>query len=210
MADSDSIKLCECGCGRPAPIAADTDKTRDYKKGRPRRFISGHNLAQHGHRRRAGSSTNPPSGARRRVGTSLTYGVWRGMLDRCRNTNSPAWRLYGGRGITVCDRWRKFENFLSDMGEKPPGMSLDRIDNNGSYEPSNCRWADQETQCNNKRTNHLVTAFGKTQTLVRWSREIGVGKATLRRRLRAGWSPERAISTPVLSYSEVALLRWRS
>lgn len=79
------------------------------------------------------------------------YHTWRSMQDRCRNPNSHAWKWYGGRGITICERWRKFENFLADMGERPPGLTLDRINYNGNYEPGNCRWATWAVQGANKR-----------------------------------------------------------
>lgn len=88
-----------------------------------------------------------------------TYEVWHGMTKRCRNSKSKAWRIYGGRGITVCERWRSFENFLADMGERPAGMTLDRRDNDGNYEPANCRWATQAEQCQNKQTSKLTAAL---------------------------------------------------
>src|SRR3990170_2164292 len=82
---------------------------------------------------------------------SPTYESWAGMLSRCRNPNQPYYHRYGGRGITVCPRWHKFENFLEDMGERPDGLSLDRINNDGNYEPDNCHWATRQEQNMNSR-----------------------------------------------------------
>jgi len=99
---------------------------------------------------------------------SKTYRVWSGMKTRCLNKKSTNYSSYGGRGITICERWNSFTNFLEDMGERPEGMTLDRIDVNGNYEPSNCRWASKEQQAQNKRKLKMVNAdsflkFLKTQ-----------------------------------------------
>lgn len=82
---------------------------------------------------------------------TLTYNIWAAMIQRCTNPQNKDYRLYGARGITVCERWREFPNFLEDMGEKPVGLSLDRIDNDGNYEPGNCRWATASQQRANQR-----------------------------------------------------------
>lgn len=100
-----------------------------------------------------------------------TYKVWKSMKYRCLNHLCAAYPYYGGRGIKVCDRWLKFENFHADMGDKPEGHSIERINNDGNYEPSNCKWASTAEQNNNMRRSHRVTAFGRTQTLTQWSRE---------------------------------------
>ena len=84
---------------------------------------------------------------------SKTYKTWYGMIQRCENKNHVAYKNYGGRGITVCDSWRVFDSFLSDMGERPEGKTIDRIDVDGNYEKANCRWADRFEQAANKRMN---------------------------------------------------------
>lgn len=113
------------------------------------------------------------------------YKLWASMVGRCIYTGHSSYERYGGRGITVCDRWRNFHNFLSDMGERPAGMSLDRIDNDGPYSPDNCRWTDVHTQLRNRRTSRFITYQGKTQTHVEWERELGLTTGTIHNRLSA-------------------------
>jgi hypothetical protein len=127
---------------------------------------------------------------------SSEYRIWCLLKTRCLNPDNPGYPSYGGRGIGVCARWQfSFENFLADMGPRPPRTSIDRIDVNGNYDPSNCRWADAKTQQRNRRNNHLVTAFGKTQCLSDWGDETGVPRRVISERLRKlGWSAERAIT----------------
>lgn len=125
---------------------------------------------------------NPTHGMR----NSATYKTWSNMLDRCRNPRAKAYKNYGGRGIQVCERWFKFEIFLADMGEKPPNMSIDRINNDGNYEPNNCRWATRRQQGNNMRSNRIIEHNGIRKTLAQWATDLGLLRVTLAGRLRRG------------------------
>lgn len=125
------------------------------------------------------------------------YKTWHGMRNRCSDERSPAWKHYGGRGISVCAEWDVFANFYRDMGKKPSKeYSLDRIDMNGNYSKENCRWATWHEQANNKRNNSLITAFGKTQTAAQWSAELGLNYHTIKARMLMGWK-ESDILAPV-------------
>lgn len=126
---------------------------------------------------------------------SPTYRVWHGILQRCLNPKNPGWGDYGGRGITVCAEWKEsFEAFLSDMGERPDGCSIDRIDNDGPYQKDNCVWANDTQQARNKRNNRLLTHNGKTQTLAEWAEETAIPYYTLHSRLRRGWTVEKTLT----------------
>lgn len=116
------------------------------------------------------------------------------MKERCLRPSHESYHRYGGRGITVCERWLKFENFLSDMGKRPSGMELDRKNNDGNYEPGNCRWRTCKQNNRNKSTNVRYTALGETLTQVEWSEKTGIKSNTIRQRIKAGWSPERALT----------------
>lgn len=126
------------------------------------------------------------------------YRVWACMLSRCRNANDKGYHNYGGRGIRVCERWLSFGDFLADMGERPsPKHSLDRHpDNNGNYEPGNCRWATKKQQDTNRRTTRLVTFEGETLCIKDWAKKFSIGYDVLLNRFNLGWSPDAAFFTP--------------
>lgn len=121
------------------------------------------------------------------------------MLNRCHGPGQSAdTARYRDRGIVVCSRWREsFEVFLADMGERPDGTTLDRIDGSRGYSPDNCRWATRKTQQNNASFNHRITLDGVTYTLQEWAYFRGINHRVVRNRLKRGWSPERALTEPV-------------
>lgn len=128
-----------------------------------------------------------------------THHSWSSMLSRCRNKLHSSYKNYGGRGISVCQRWvgkSGFQNFFSDMGARPNGMTLDRIDVNGNYEPHNCRWATIKEQHRNTRFNRLIEFNGETKTIAEFSEIYGINDSTLGSRIRSGWTAERALTTP--------------
>lgn len=128
---------------------------------------------------------------------SKTYKIWSSMKNRCNNQRDPAYVWYGGRGIKICVRWMKFENFLADMGEHPEGMSIERKDNNGNYELENCKWATREEQGRNTSSNVFITFNSETLHVSEFARKVGMSPACLHSRLRYGWSIERALNEPV-------------
>ena len=128
------------------------------------------------------------------LSNSLTYKSWTKMRERCNYPKSNRYASHGARGIKVCKRWEKFENFYENMGERPSkDHSIDRVDNNGNYEPENCRWATQKEQANNRRSNRWVTIDGVTKTYTEWCEERGIKRNTVTSRLSYGWTIERAL-----------------
>lgn len=127
---------------------------------------------------------------------SAIYHVWKRMILRCRNSRDKGWHNYGGRGISVCNRWQSFENFYADVGDAPPGLSLGRIDNDGNYEPSNCRWENDFQQLRNTRRTVFIEAFGKRMPRTEAAEQFRINIGTLTHRLARGWHPERALTEP--------------
>ena len=156
-----------------------------------------------------GRSTNCGCVRRKKVGArnfkhGLThtreYIAWAGMLARCSNPKHVCYHNYGGRGITVCKRWREsFTTFITDMGMPPsPKHQVDRIDNNGNYEPGNCRWVTNAQNAQNTRKNVFIECNGERLCLSEWARRIGISIESLRGRLSSGWSEQEAVTTPPL------------
>lgn len=128
---------------------------------------------------------------------SPIYGIWCKMRDRCENPKNKDYPKWGGRGISVCARWKKFENFLSDMGERPERMTIERLDNDGDYEPSNCKWASRKEQAWNTSRNRYFEINGESLILSEWARRLGTSTDTIDFRLKAGWPIEKALTYPV-------------
>ena len=177
-----SAWLCRCDCGADY-IAAHGPLTRgDIKSCGCQHFalISQAN-------RRHGNCKHP------------LFRVYASMVRRCHDKRNKSFAYYGGRGITVCERWRNdFVAFASDMGERPTGASLERVDNSKGYSPDNCRWASRREQMRNTRHNVNITFAGQTMCMKAWADAVGISLQTLATRLnRHGWSAERALTTPV-------------
>lgn len=181
---------CVCDCGNEVIVrAASLTKGRTQSCGclntetRSRLLIERATL----HGAAAGGKVSPE------------YSSWAQMIGRCHNPRNHKFRLYGARGIAVCDRWRNsFAAFFEDMGPKPtPQHSIDRINNDGSYEPSNCRWATRVEQARNKSVSRHLTLNGTTRTLPEWSEVTGISQKTLRSRLSYGWSDEQTLTRAV-------------
>lgn len=177
-----SLVLCRCDCGR--------EKIVYYKDLRS------------GNTRSCGCVQREKLGALNRThGKTSTpeYAIWCAIIARCFNPNYKRFSGYGGRGITLCDRWRNsFEAFLSDMGTRPsPQHSIDRFpDNDGNYEPGNCRWATRREQSRNTRRTRMLTFRGQTKCLSDWAAELGVSYLMILKRLKRGWTIEMALSVP--------------
>ncbi len=130
------------------------------------------------------------------------YGIYYGMRTRCYNKTDSSYRSYGARGITVCDEWLEdfyaFQDWAFSNGYRED-LSIDRIDNNGNYSPENCRWADNKTQANNRRTTHFLTIDGETHSASQWARMVGVDRSVIYGRLKHGWSDKDAVFTPLMT-----------
>lgn len=127
----------------------------------------------------------------------LAYTSWTEMNKRCNCPTSKRYQSYGGRGIKICKRWRAFATFYADMGERPKGMSLERLNNNGHYTPKNCKWADATQQANNRRSSRKILFNGTEKTLAEWSRIVKLPSYLIQERIsRLKWSVEKSFTTP--------------
>ncbi len=126
-----------------------------------------------------------------------TYRIWNAMWTRCTNPHQKHWKHYGGRGITVCERWKSFENFYSDMGECPPKLTIERRNTNGNYEPSNCSWQSYKSQARNKRSNKMITVHGVTACMAEHCERYGIDRRVVEHRLARSWSIEKAFTFPI-------------
>ena len=171
--------LCKCDCGNETIVHA-----LNLKKGSTKSCGC--------YRQECGVKNNTIHGM---TGT-LVYKIWRLMIARCEDSKEVSYKNYGGRGITVCKQWRySFETWYADMGEMPtPKHTLERINNDGNYEPSNCRWATWKEQCNNRRNNHIIEFNGQCKTIAQWSDIIGIPQGTLFARIHAGWTIEKSLT----------------
>lgn len=175
--DRRAVYLCSCGLETVVNIG-NVKSGHTQSCGCLRRKVTGERALVHGH------------GIKR----TTVYTAWRNMRQRCMNSNRADFKNYGGRGITICERWDTFANFLADMGEPAKGATLDRIDNERGYSKDNCRWASRAVQNLNRRHRVLYDYAGKSQTLAEWSRELGIGPVTLLKRLQRGVPIELAFS----------------
>ena len=138
-----------------------------------------------------------PKGKPHHLSCTPTWNSWKGMHDRTKHRPNY-------EHVKVCARWDDFLLFLEDMGERPEGMTIDRIDGSGDYEPENCRWADTKTQLENRKCTDWITFDGITQTQAQWARELGISRTAMNNRLKRGWSIERALTTPLRRYPRPA------
>lgn len=166
--------ICRCDCGNMTSV-----NTRDLNSGHTKSCGCLKNRCTHG------------------LTGQLPYRIWRHILARSFNPKAQHYDRYGGRGIKVCDRWLRFENFIEDMGMPFNGATIERIDNDKGYSPENCRWATRKEQAHNTTRNVWLEYQGERKILTDWSRDLGINKFTIMHRLKRGWSVNAALSVPV-------------
>lgn len=173
-----ALWVVQCDCGDTA-----VRNSTQIQRGQSCHACSHRHHLTHGHARKGRHSAE--------------YRAWNNIKSRCLLPHNPGFRNYGGRGITICSRWLTFENFLADMGRRPsPQHSIDRIDNDGNYEPGNCRWATRKEQAQNRRTTRLVTIGGERRSISDWEASSDVSAHQIGQRLDAGLSGPDSVLTP--------------
>jgi len=186
VGDGRAMWRCQCECGEPRVVAGKS-------------LRSGNTLSCGCLHRALASSANKTHGKSR----SPLYAIWKGIKKRCYSPKCNNYESYGGRGIRVCERWlNSFEAFRDDMGERPtPRHQLDRFpDNNGNYEPGNCRWATRTQNGRNTRHNRVVEFRGEKRCLSEWGELLGISSTVIYTRLYQGWSVERALTEPLRTW----------
>lgn len=176
---------CRCVCGKDFAVPSSRLRNGRTRSCGCRKFDNiAERKVKHGHARR---------------GRKSVYGIWMKMLRRCYDPKDSQYERYGGRGIKVCDRWRtSIDAFASDMGPRPSrGHSIDRKDNDGNYEPGNCKWSTTVEQENNRRTNVFVEFDGKRLTINEWERATGISQYAIRHRLKKGWTVRDVLTKPM-------------
>lgn len=174
ISKSGSFSFCRCSCGNECRVTTS-------KLGR-------------GHTKSCGCLASERSAQRftkHGKHSHKVYRIWKGMISRCTLKSHPSYENYGGRGIAVCDEWRKFENFYHDMGERPGNLQLDRIDNSQGYCKDNCRWVSRKENCRNKTYNRSIEYQGTVTTLAELAETLGVSYAALATRIRLNWPVDR-------------------
>lgn len=174
--------LCLCACGKESVVQKSNLRT-------------GHTISCGCVSTEVVMKRSTTHGCARHNNRTPEYATWVGMRSRCLSPSSTKYPVYGGRGIKICPRWMIFENFLSDMGSKPSKRhSIDRINNDGDYEPSNCRWVTADVQQNNTSTNRLIEYAGVARTLAQWSTLTGLPSSVIHKRISHGWTIEDALT----------------
>lgn len=169
------LYLCKCDCGNTKDVMA-----KNLVNGRTKSCGCIRGCESHG------------------LAKTPTYFSWIGMKQRCMNPHATGYWNYGGRGIEVCARWASsFAAFVEDMGLRPAGSSLERRDNDGNYDPSNCFWATDKQQANNTRQTRRLSLYGESMPLTSWASRLGVEPATLRKRIQKGWTDAEVLLTPI-------------
>lgn len=174
--DTNARWVCRCDCGATC-VAYGQDLARGKFKSCG--CLNAERIVRHG------------------MSRSSVYSTWKTMIQRCENPNAKGYKSYGGRGITVCDEWHSFDAFVRDMGVRPKGYTLDRIDNDKGYSKENCRWATTAQQNNNNRRNRRITVDGETRTIAEWAQFYGLKWYQIASRVKSGWGMEEAVTTPL-------------
>lgn len=184
----DSLWLCRCKCGTTRRVSG-----HSLKRGRSRSCGCLFREVAKAQAYRLGKAN-----IRHGMTGTVEHNAWHAMLQRCYDKNCPSYKNYGGRGIKVCRRWRRFEEFLADMGRRPKNSaSLGRIDNSKNYDPTNCRWENWRAQQRNRRGNIQISFRGKTRCISEWAEEYGLSTPALWSRIQRRWPMHRALNTPL-------------